>query len=64
MRTLKLEQVVNPEWDNYSNPSDPNRWLYKVVKVTNSTVPHVFDHLVYLEADSYCEAEDWEVTIS
>ena len=68
MKTLLLEQRLNPEWKiDPTKPdggqSDPDRWLYLVMKVTNSTTPRITDVMTREEADVYCASTDWEVTI-
>ena len=68
MKTLLLEQRVNPDWKiDPTAPDggqrDPQRWVYLVQKVTNSTVPRIYDTLTPAEADVYCDDDAWEVTI-
>lgn len=65
MKTLLLAQTANPEWTiKPDHLDDPERYLYKVVKVTNSTCPKIWDHLTQAQVDVYCEDDNWAVTIS
>ena len=64
MKTLQLDQVVNPDWTiNPEGLDDPNRYRWKVVKVTNSTKPKIWDLLTQEQVNLYCEDDDWVVNI-
>lgn len=61
MKTLKVDQV----YDGYTNATPPvPKHKYKVIKVTNSVTPTILDHLDKEQLAVYCEADDWEVTIT
>jgi len=65
MKTLQLDQVVNPDWTiTPDRLDDSDRYRWKVIKVTNSTTPKVWDLLDQEQVDAYCNKEDWKVTIS
>ncbi len=65
MKTLRLDQTVNTNWViNPDNVDDPDRYRYKVTKVTNSSTPKIWDLLTQEQIDVYCEDDGWEVTIS
>ncbi len=65
MKTLKLDQLPNSEWRiNPDNLNDPDRYRWKVIKVTNSVTPKIWDLLNQKQVDAYCEHDSWEVTIS
>lgn len=64
MKTLKLDQLPNSEWKiNPDNLDDPDRYRWKVITVTNSVTPKIWDLLTQEQVDAYCEDDNWEVTI-
>ena len=64
MKTLKVDQVYDGyDYDPETETHSPMH-KYKVTKVTNSVTPKIMDHLTMEELARYCEAEDWEVTIT
>ncbi len=64
MKTLQLEQNVNRDWTvNPDNLDDPDRYRWKVIKVTNSTTPKTYELLEQEQVDVYCASDEWEVTI-
>lgn len=64
MKKLTVQQQHNPEWDNFSNPDDPNRFVYQVKRITNSRTPEIRKELNPEELDYYCTSEEWEVVIT
>ncbi len=62
MKTLHVDQVA----DGLDCAVVPavQKWVYKVVKVTNSTHPEVHTHLSKSDLDFLCDSDDWEVTIT
>lgn len=65
MKTLRLDQTVNTDWKiNPDQIHDPDRYRWKVTKVTNSSTPKIWDLLTQEEVDVYCASDEWEVTIS
>ncbi len=64
MKTLHLDQTVNTEWTiKPDHLDDPDRYRWKVIKVTNSSTPKIWDLLTQEQVDVYCEDDGWEVTI-
>jgi len=64
MKTLQLDQVINPDWTiTPDGLDDPDRYRYKVIKVTNSTTPRIWDLLTQEQVNLYCDDEEWGVTI-
>ncbi len=71
-RKLYVKQVVDPNWQpSATSPkayneslNDPNRFLFHVKKVLNSSTPNIWAELTHDELDVYCNSENWEVTIT
>ena len=66
MKQLVLSQIYNPDYNNTEGPlNDPERYVYKVEKVTNSTTPQIaWPHLSVELVEVYCNDENWNVTIT
>lgn len=60
MKTLKVDQIL----DGFDAATRKANHVYSVVKVTNSTTPHIMDRLTEIELASYCDSDDWTVTIT
>jgi hypothetical protein len=64
MKTLLVTQVFNSNFQpGTDHPDSKDRYVYEVVKVTNSTTPKIGARLTVDELHGYCENADWNVTI-
>ncbi len=62
MKRLAVQQHLNPAYLGDSTPDEPKH-LYKVVQVIDCTTPAISTDLTQAEVDTYCESDDWTVTI-
>lgn len=66
MKRLFVHQTYNPQFSgDPRDENNPDRFVYIVDKVTNSTTPQINATLTVIELDDrYCGSVDWEVTIT
>jgi hypothetical protein len=62
MKQLFTEQLHTEmsTWEDIQVPE----FQYRVTRVVNSSTPNVYDYLSKEQLDTYCEDDEWKVTVS